>query len=345
MFIIFYIWRIFERPQTVQGKMKNIQFLFLAVAFLLSEMIHAQETLPVYTDYLSDNVYLLHPAAAGVGNCSKLRLTGRQQWMDSEEFPQLQTISFHTRVGESTGVGIALFNDKNGYHSQIGGQITYAYHINMGSRYDTNQFSFGLSLMAVRNTLDETEFLLEDPVITQQINSRNYFNADVGAAYHYEGFFSYLTAKNILMSARNLYNDEYESLNLRRYIASMGYYFGDETMVQFEPSIMAQFIERTQEKFLDANLKVYVPFENGEVWGGLSYRRGFDVTEYDAPNYFTPLLGVNYRNFMFSYSYTRQQNDIIFADGGFHQVTLGYNFGCKEKFSRQSACPNLSGGF
>lgn len=325
--------------------MKKLFFLTLTLTTLLSDFVYSQETLPIYADYLTDNVYLLHPAAAGVGNCGKLRLTGRQQWMDQEEAPQLQTISFHTRLDDNNGVGIALFNDKNGYHSQFGAQVTYAYHINLGSRYDTNQLSFGLSMMAVRNTLDEREFLMEDPMITQQINSRNYFNADAGAAYHYNGFFSYLTAKNLLMSARNLYNDKYESLNLRRYIGTVGYFFGDETSVQFEPSLMGQFIERTQEMYLDANLKVYVPFENGEFWGGASYRRGFENSDYDAPNYITPLFGVNFKNFVFAYAYTRQQNDILFADGGFHQITLGYNLMCRDKFTRQGACPNLSGGF
>lgn len=321
------------------------KFFILLITVLTGNLIQAQETLPVYMDYLSDNVYLLHPAAAGVGNCNKIRLTGRQQWMDADGFPQLQTLSIHGRVYDNIGLGLAVFNDGNGYHSQVGAQLTYAYHINMGNRYDTNQLSFGVSGMAVRNTLDEREFLLEDPMITQQINSRNYFNFDVGGAYHYEGLFAYFTAKNILMSARNLYNDKYESLNLRRYLATLGYYFGDNTKVQFEPSVMGQFIERTQESFLDANMKIYVPFENGEVWGGVSYRRGFDGSTYEAPNYISPLLGVTFYNFMFSYTYTKQQNDILFGDGGYHQLTLGYNFGCKEKFSRQSSCPNLSGGF
>lgn len=325
--------------------MKKLFYLALALNISFSNLVFSQETLPIYTDYLTDNIYLLHPAAAGVGNCGKLRLTGRQQWMDQQEAPQLQTISFHTRLDDYNGVGLAIFNDKNGYHSQLGAQVTYAYHINMGNRYDTNQLSFGLSFMAVRNALDEREFLMEDPVITQQINSRNYFNADAGAAYHYNGFFSYLTAKNILMSARNLYNDKYESLNLRRYVGTVGYFFGDKTSVQFEPSVMGQFIERTQEMFLDANLKVYVPFENGDFWGGVSYRRGFEKSNYEAPNYITPLFGVNFKNFVFSYAYTRQQNDILFADGGFHQITLGYNLMCKSKFTRQGSCPNLSGGF
>ena len=39
-----------------------------------------RKTLPIYTDYLTDNLYLVHPSMAGAANCTKLRLTGRQQW-------------------------------------------------------------------------------------------------------------------------------------------------------------------------------------------------------------------------------------------------------------------------
>lgn len=325
--------------------MKGLKYIILIISVLLSDLSFGQETLPVYTDYLSDNVYLLHPAAAGIGNCSKLRLTGRQQWMGGDDLaPQLQTLSFHTRFAENSGAGLVAFNDRNGYHSQVGVQGTYAYHIVLDP-YSTNQFSFGLSAMYIRNTLDESSFLVPDPVITQQTNSRNYFNVDVGIAFHYEGLSSYVTVKNLLLSDRNLYNDAFEDLNLRRYIGHLGYYFGDEMAVQFEPSVVFRFIEATQEKSLDANLKVYKPFENGEVWGGLSYRKGFDFGDLESPNYLTPIFGINFNKFMLAYSYTHQQNDIVYTGEGFHQLTLGFNFSCKDKFSRQSACPNLSGGY
>lgn len=80
----------------------------------------AQKTLPIYTDYLSDNVFLVHPAAAGIGNSSKLRFTARQQWIGAPNAPALQTISLHTKFGEESnaGYGFVLFNDKNGFHSQ-----------------------------------------------------------------------------------------------------------------------------------------------------------------------------------------------------------------------------------
>jgi len=42
---------------------------------------------------------------------------------------------------------------------------------------------------------------------------------------------------------------------------------------------------------------------------------------------FTPIVGVNFKNFMFSYNYSYQSGDIRFDNGGFHQITLGYDFG------------------
>jgi hypothetical protein len=49
-------------------------------SFLFSYYHHfAQEGIAVYSDYLSDNYYLIHPMA-GAANCKKIRLTARKQW-------------------------------------------------------------------------------------------------------------------------------------------------------------------------------------------------------------------------------------------------------------------------
>lgn len=58
---------------------------------------YSQVTSPIYQDYLSDNVYLVHPSAAGIGNSSKLRMTARQQWAGIPDAPTLQTLSFHSK--------------------------------------------------------------------------------------------------------------------------------------------------------------------------------------------------------------------------------------------------------
>jgi hypothetical protein len=39
----------------------------------------------------------------------------------------------------------------------------------------------------------------------------------------------------------------------------------------------------------------------------------------------TPIFGASYKDFVFSYNYSYQQGNIIMGNGGFHQITLGYN--------------------
>jgi type IX secretion system PorP/SprF family membrane protein len=325
--------------------MKLLKKLIIVLFLLASVFMKAQETLPIYSDYLSDNVFLVHPSAAGIGNCSKIRLTARSQWAGIDDSPTLQTLTAHGRVGENIGVGVILFNDSNGYHAQQGIEATFAYHINLGRPDDANQLSFALAFMAVNNTVDESQFTIFDPIISQIVQSEAYFNADFSIAYHNKGFFSYFTAKNIMLSARTLYDNFYESLNLRRYVLTVGYYFGADKKYQFEPSIMAQAVERTGEKFVDFNIKAYKDFENAQLWIAFSYRQGFDraVNVGQELQYFTPIIGINYKKFMFSYTYTKQTGNILFDDAGYNQITLGYNFGCRTP--RNSGCPNLNYAF
>src|SRR4051812_20032865 len=107
----------------------NLKKLLLFFVFITTQLSFSQEGVAVYSDYLSDNYYLLHPSMAGAANCAKLRLTARQQWFGQEDAPALQTLSFNGRVGEQSGIGAIVYNDKNGYHSQKGFKLTYAHHI------------------------------------------------------------------------------------------------------------------------------------------------------------------------------------------------------------------------
>ncbi len=322
--------------------MKIVKSLILLIVFFLSFEGESQETLPIYSDYLSDNVYLVHPSAAGIGNTGKLRFTARQQWAGVKDAPTLQTISYHNRFREKAALGFILFNDSNGFHSQKGIQGTFAYHLDLNRASVFNQLSFGLSLTAVQNQVDQTQFF-GDPTIAQIIRSDGYFNADFSVAYHRKGFSSYLTVKNLLLSAKNNLNNNLEPLDLRNYILSVGYYFGDKQSFQFEPSVMIQLRESTGERIVDFNLKAYKDFNKAQLWGALSYRKGFDAKPIEDLVYITPIIGVNYNKWMFSYTYTRQMNDIVLTDLGFHQVSIGVNLFTRKP--RASACPNINASF
>ena len=331
----------------------NFKKISLLVVLFIAQFSFSQEGVAVYSDYLSDNYYLLHPSMAGAANCSKLRVTARQQWFGQKDAPAMQTISFNGSVGERSGAGVIVYNDKNGYHSQKGIKLTYAHHI-MFSRdnVDLNQLSFGLSVGLVQSSLDETDFRVEtnyDPIIDGTIVQKDsYFNVDVGMSYNYLDFYAHLTVKNAIETRREIYT-EYENDNIRKIILNAGYTFGEEDGLLWEPSVMFQLVNQTKEKSFDVNLKVYKALDFGKIWGGLSYRRSLDGAEFVENNaiqtqklqYITPILGINYNNFMFSYTYSHVTGAIKFDNGGYHQITLGMNLFCKkEKY--HCNCPAIN---
>ena len=322
----------------------NFKKSYFVLVFLVMQLTNAQEGIAVYSDYLSDNYYLIHPSMAGASNCGKIRLTGRQQWFGQEDAPALQTFSFNTSLDEdgTSGIGMIFFNDKNGYHSQRGGKLTYAHHLRFSrSTIDLNQLSFGLSAAFIQSTLDGTDFTGFDPVIVPGVIQKDaYFNVDLGVSYHYIDFFTHFTIKNFLANQRReLYSEGFESDNLSKYLWSAGAVFGDESDLLFEPSLMLQFTSQTKEKAIDLNLKVYKELEFCKLWGGLSYRRSFDGAQYVSGSgiqeqklqWVTPIVGLNYDKYMFSYTYSHVMGDVKFDNPGFHQITLGMNIFCRDK--------------
>ena len=98
----------------------------------------------------------------------KVRMTARKQWFDQQDAPNLQTLSVDFRLTDRSGIGTIIYKDQNGYHSQVGGYLTYAHHINFNKSMvpskrpypskddDINQLSFGISVGGIQNSLDQT---------------------------------------------------------------------------------------------------------------------------------------------------------------------------------------------
>lgn len=326
-------------------------YLLILVLLLVGSKSTAQEGIPVYFDYLSDNYYLVFPSMAGISEGGKIRATARKQWFDVDDAPSLQTINAHFRLGDSpSGIGAIVFNDANGYHSQTGLKLTYAHHLRMGSNdvRVLNQLSFGLSATILQSSLDETEFrsVTPDPAVAGIKLSASYTNVDIGLSYNFQEFYTHFAVTNALTgSKRNVYyrdrQDNPDQLvidNIRRFLVSAGYVFGRNEW-QVEPSVLFQLTEFTKEKTMDVNAKVYRDVDFGRIWGGLSYRRSFDGAQFQNNGTFgeqrlqlvTPIVGANINNFMVSYNYSYQMGDIRFDNGGFHQITLGYDFGQTER--------------
>jgi type IX secretion system PorP/SprF family membrane protein len=324
---------------------------FTTFLLLLFFTAFSQEGIPVYSDYLSDNYYLIHPSMAGAASCAKLRFTARKQWFGEDDAPLLQTLSFNSRIGERSGAGIILFNDKNGFHSQKGIKMTYAHHILFSrDELDLNQLSFGINAGIIESQLDQTSFNEFDPIIDGKIQRASYFNMDFGASYNYRNFYLHVTVQGALESRRKIYS-EFESKNLRKYLLGAGYVFGDKKKITWEPSILYQAIDKTKERQIDINLKIYKSIQDfGSIWMAVSYRRSFDKAEYTNASsdrsfqrlqYASPIVGINYKNFMFAYTYSQVIGAEKFDASPYHQVTVGLNLFCKKE-RYDCDCPALN---
>lgn len=318
-------------------------FWFLVLTFFVNHTtLKAQEIIPTYSDYLTDNLYLIHPSMAGASNYDKIRLTARQQWFDVEDPPNLQTLAYNSRLNDKIGVGGILFRDENGNFSKLGAYATFAYHLMFSrSTVNLNQLSFGISAGIIQHSLDISNFTRFDPLIGNQ-NSDIFANMDFGISYYVSDLYFHFAAKNILSIRRELFYSDAVPSNMRKYLFSAGYVFtlNPYDPWSFEPSILLQAREATSETALDVNAKAYYELENGKLWGGLSYRNSFEGAEFtqngqEVENqqlrYITPFVGLNYKKFVFGYTYSYQLNSIVLSNGGFHQITLGYNFGESRK--------------
>jgi len=210
-----------------------------------------------------------------------------------------------------------------------------------------------MSVGFAQSLLDETSFLIGnpsyDPIIDGTIVQKaSYFNIDIGASYNYLDFYIHATVKNALASDRKLYTDR-EPVDLKRLILNTGYTFGESDRILWEPSVMFQYISQTKESLIDLNVKAYKNLDFGKLWGGLSYRRSLDGAQFLEGNaiatqnlqYVTPIVGINFKNYMFSYTYSQLLGNVNFDTGGFHQITLGINLFCQtEKY--HCNCPAVN---
>ena len=76
----------------------------------------------------------------------------------------------------------------------------------------------------------------------------------------------------------------------------------------FEPSVLFQAAELTDERAIDINLKTYYKLRQGRLWAGFSYRNSFEGAQYldgqllkrQRLQLITPLIGIDYKDFISS---------------------------------------------
>lgn len=286
--------------------------------------------LPVFTQYLADNHFVLSPTFAGIGDNLRIRANGLTQWVGIKNAPQNQSLYADFRIRNRSGIGLSLYNDSNGNTSQTGAKFSFAHHIIL-DYYSKQYLSFGLSYNINSFKIDISKFnttheipILDPSIINNRSISNN--NFDVGLLYRNKGFYMSFNATNVLPKSIDRFTGIEPSLILNYQFYS-GYLIKNSynRNVEIEPSIFFQYFAGDQRSTTDINIKYrrYNSYDD-YYWAGVSYR--FLNDQALNPLAVGPMAGFKKANFYFGYSYQITLSQIAAYNSGTHMITLGFDF-------------------
>lgn len=273
------------------------------------------------SQYLADNPFVMSPTYAGIGDHVKIRINGLTQWVGIKDAPDTQSLAADARIGETSGLGMMLYNDSNGQTKQRGARVSFAHHLVL-DRYDDQFLSFGLSYNFNQFRIDIEKFDALDPTVTDDRATTNH-NFDVGMLYRWDKFYLSANASNLINKDLTKFNPIYEPNTLRNYYLYTGYRYkkNKNSDLEIEPSVFFQYFESDGRSVTDLNIKFrWYDFED-YYYAGFTYR--FLNDQIGSPLYVAPIIGLKKSNFYFGYSYQVILNEILGYSSGTHVVTLG----------------------
>ena len=282
-------------------------FTLTAIPYLKCQ----QMLLPIHGSYMNENYYMVNPSIAGIRKIHKIRFIYRQQWPGIDNGPNVQILSYDAQILDRTGLGVIIFNDKNGNHSKVGFQATLAYHVKFSQFKSTrSRLSFAASLTNTNRYLDNSKFNSSDPSIKN--NSFSNYNMNFSLSYLFRNAFASITVGNFLPN-RNMSGKEETIIS---YLATLGYTFYINKNIILEPMIL---LKKDDSNLIDLSTKIYYGIsKETEIFGGISLSEDTAIFAN---------VGFNTNNIYFGYGYDFNFSNIQVHGGGSHTIMIGYNFG------------------
>lgn len=304
--------------------------LFICLFYIALVKSYSQElNLPVFTQYLADNNFVVSPTYAGIGDNLRIRANALTQWVGIKNAPDNQSFFADFRIADRSGVGLSYFNDKNGNTSQSGFKASFAHHLIL-DYYSKQYLSLGISFNVNNFKLDVENFNTTfenptlDPFVTDNRSTSN-VNFDIGALYRNKGFFLSLNANNILKKNFDERIRISEPGLLLNYQIFSGLTIKSGKRIEYEPSIFYQLFSSDNRSSTDINFK-FRKYNRKEdyYWLGVSYR--FLNDQFLEPLNIGPMAGFRKSSFYMGYSYFVTANELAAFNSGSHVITIGFDF-------------------
>ncbi len=335
----------------MNNRLTKILFTLLMVA--LTGVSHAQD--PHFSQFYANPLYL-NPALAGSALTPRLTMNYRNQWPSLDANFVTYGASYDQYMPSiNSGIGISFMTDRAGQGVLVSGGVSalYSYRlklnremfVNFGvkasffqGRLDWNSLTFGDQYDPIRGLVFETE---ETPPSS---TSKSIVDFSAGAVYTFKDiFFGGVAVDHITQPSNGFYDDKLSKLHMKVTVhagavidlRNKRYRGASYDRITVSPNIIYQ----QQQNFQQINFGVYLnknPFVLG-MW----YRH--DVTNADA---IIALLGFQYKNLKFGYSYDITISKLQNATGGAHEISLGYTFDTGSQYrsrrTRLDAIPSPS---
>lgn len=285
------------------------------VVMMISTFAYSQQ-LPHYSLYMFNDA-VINPAACGTKQYNTIHLISRSQWAGFEGAPKTQLLTYQRKQGNKIGLGATVLNDATGPISRTGAQLSYSYKMPV---YKDYQLSFGLSGSIYQYLFDYDKVDLDpgtdvyDPAMPGGIEKVMTPEATFGMYMYNNNYYLGVSVPNLIESPINLPSlDEKTNKLIRHYFITSGYKFILNSDFIFQPSVLLKSTPVTPFQY-DVNLMTRY---RNQVWMGASYR------DKDAV---VIMLGMDYQEYTFGYSYDKSISDISAYTNGSHGVLLGYTF-------------------
>ncbi|MEM9259782.1 MAG: PorP/SprF family type IX secretion system membrane protein, partial [Bacteroidota bacterium] len=248
----------------------------LVLLLVALNVLRAQDE-AIFNHYVQ-NPIILNPAAAGFADEYTAFLNARAQWSGFEDSPKTIALRLNGPVGQSFGIGAALFSESAAQQNRLKGQVDVAFRFGLGQEVkgvQPFQAAFGFFTQFQRLTLDpdivnNPQYEPGDIEIMSYLDGKTRFDAGVGIyGSHINGAFGGFTINNLVSNRLN---------NISGRTAQEGFNFTfllgqkfrvADLNVNLTPSIMIRDVQDAPF-MMDFNLQA--GFIDDQFIAGLSYR-------------------------------------------------------------------------
>lgn len=309
-------------------KLGGSYLLLIICTLFFGVSVNAQQK-TVVSQYMF-NGQLLNPAYSGVHEKLNATALYRNQWVNLEGAPTIQTLTVNTGFKRNrTGIGVMISNDQLGIHQDLSVYLSYSYKI----QFNNGALSMGLQGGFNHLNSDFTKLNLKNPGGPILSGERGEFNPNFGAGLFYYSDIAYIGISVPFIISNKIIGEETiisEARESRYYYFTAGRAFQLNENVIWKPSILLRVQEDAP---LGYDLNTNFIFKE-LVTLGASYRSG------DA---FLWLFELQLNDkFRFGYAYDMTTSGLNQFSNGTHELMLNYRIDISRGISGKFIpCPNI----